>query len=112
MKRAVDYDMYYKLEEVGTIVHIDKICYMIRCNPHSISMHDNAYKAAAWHSYTCAKAMRRRVLEDESLFLFPIEESMRREYRRGAEKVMNSRIYTLGKIIVSPLLFIKNLRKK
>lgn len=112
MKRAVDYDMYYKLEEVGTIIHVDNICYMIRCNPHSISMHDNAYKAAAWHSYTCAQAMKRRGLTDESLFLFPIKEGVRREFQKGTEKVMSSRIYRLGKFIVSPLLLIMQLRKK
>ncbi len=107
MKRAVDYDMYYKLEEIGGIVHVDKICYKQRCNPHSLSLNDNAYKAAVWHSYACVKAMERRGLKDESLMLFPVEGALKREYKKGMEKVFSSRIYKLGRFIVSPFLLFK-----
>lgn len=112
MKRAVDYDMYYKLEEVGDAVHIEGIHYKQRNNPHSISLNNNSYKAAVWHSYACVNAMIRRGLTDESLMLFPIEHALKREYRKGFEKVSSSRIYRLGKLIVAPLLFVKKLWKK
>lgn len=112
MRRAVDYDMYYKLEEVGSIVHVEDYLYKQRCSPRSLSLNDNAYKAAVWHSYTCVQTMKRRGLKDESLMLFPIEATLHREYLRGCEKILSSRIYRLGKAIVSPVLFFRNLWRR
>jgi glycosyltransferase involved in cell wall biosynthesis len=112
MQRAVDYDLYYKLEEVGELVHLDCIQYIQRNNPHSISLNDNAYKAAAWHVYACVQAMKRRGLDDESLMLFPMESANRKARQKGYEKAMSSRIYRLGMIIVSPLLLLKRIWKK
>lgn len=112
MHRAVDYDMYYKLEEVGTVVHIDDYLYMQRSNPHSLSLNDNAYKAAAWHSYACIQAMKRRGIDDESLMLFPIEAALKREYKKGSDKVSMSKIYRLGEIIVSPILLLRKIWRK
>lgn len=112
MMRAVDYDMYYKLEEVGSIVHISDYLYKQRCSSHSLSLNDNAYKAATWHAYACVQAMKRRGMKDESLMLFPIEGALSREYLKGCEKVTASNIYRLGKLLVSPLLFVRKLWKK
>lgn len=112
MRRAVDYDMYYKLEEVGEIVHVDAFFYKQRNNPHSISLNDNGYKAAVWHSYACVQAMKRRGLTDESLMLFPVEGALKREYLKGCEKIWKSKIYRIGKLFVSPLLFINGIWKK
>lgn len=109
MRRAVDYDMYYKLEEVGTIVHIDDFLYKQRNSSHSLSLNDNVYKAASWHAYACVQAMKRRGLKDESLMLFPIESVLRMEYIKGCDAIYRSRIYRLGKSIVSPLLYIKKI---
>ena len=109
MFRAVDYDMYYKLEEVGTVVHINDYLYMQRCNPHSLSLNDNSYKATTWHAYACVQAMKRRGLRDESLMLFPIEAALRREYLKGCEKVFASKVYRFGKTLVSPLLYFMKL---
>ena len=112
MRRAVDYDMYYKLEEVGSIVHVEEYLYKQRCSPHSLSLNANAYKAGVWHSYACVQAMKRRGLKDESLMLFPVEAALHREYVRGCEKILSSRIYRLGKALVSPVMYIRNLWRK
>lgn len=112
MRRAVDYDMYYKLEEEGNVIHLDCIQYIQRNNPHSISLNDNSYKATAWHTYACVQAMKRRGLTDESLMLFPIEHKLREYYLKGYEKATSSRIYKAGKIIASPLLLLQKLWKK
>lgn len=112
MKRAVDYDMYYKLEEVGDVVHIDCIQYIQRNNPHSISLNSNSYKAAVWHSYACVRAMTRRGKTDESLMLFPVEHALKKAYYNGYEKAVSSKIYRLGRLLASPALWLAKLWKR
>ena len=112
MKRSVDSDLYYKLEEVGDLVHIDCIQYIQRNNPHSISLNDNAYKAAAWHTYSCIQAMKRRGLTDEELMLFPMKCALRNEYNKGYNKATHSMTYKVGHIITYPLLLVWKIWKK
>lgn len=112
MRNAEDYDLYYQLEEVGEVLHLDCFQYIQRNNPRSISLNGNKYKAAVWHSYACIKAMKRRGLEDESLMLFPVEHAINRAYFQGYEKATSSRIYRLGRIIASPVLWISKLWKR
>ncbi len=112
MKNAEDYDLYYKLEEVGNVIHIDRMLYIQRNHPHSISLNENSNKASVWHSYACVKAMKRRGLTDESLMLFPVEHAFEKAYRRGFEKATSSRIYRIGKIIAFPVLIVSHLWKK
>lgn len=112
MKRAVDYDMYYKLEEVGAVIHIDRLLYFYRQNSHSISLNEGVYKSRAWHSYTCANAMKRRGLSDEKLMLFPIEDVLRREYAKGVLHVRSTITYRIGNIVLWPLKFFRKLAKK
>ena len=112
MRNAEDYDLYYQLEEVGKTIHLDCIQYIQRNNPRSISLNENKYKSAVWHSYACIKAMRRRGLEDESLMLFPVEQVIRRTYRQGYEKASSSKPYRLGKLILSPVLWFSKLWKR
>lgn len=108
MKRAVDYDMYYKLEEVGRIIHIERLLYYYRQNPHSISLNDGEIKSRVWHSYACIEAMKRRGLKDEKLMFFPIEDAFRIAYVKGAEHTKQTKTYKVGKVIMKPFeLFIK-----
>jgi glycosyltransferase involved in cell wall biosynthesis len=62
MKRAVDQDLYLKLEEKGDIVFIPEVLYLYRHNYNSISLTDNEYKAQAWHIYANSNACKRREL--------------------------------------------------
>ncbi len=112
MRNAEDYDLYYKLEEVGDVIHIDRLQYIQRENPHSISLNDNSYKAAVWHSYACINALKRRGFFDESLVLFPVEYALRNAYLKGYEKAISSRIYRIGKALVSPVLSLSKIWKK
>lgn len=112
MKRAVDYDLYYKLEEVGELIHLNCFQYIQRNNPNSISLNDNSYKAAAWHTYACVQAMKRRRLTDESLMLFPFEYKLGEYQWKGYKKATSTKIYKVGKIIASPLLLLQKLWKK
>ena len=59
-KRAVDQDLYYKLEEVGQVCFIDEILYYYRTHPCNISMNDNNLKAKYWHYIANKRAYKRR----------------------------------------------------
>jgi glycosyltransferase involved in cell wall biosynthesis len=119
-RRAVDYGLYYRLEEVGKTYYLNKLQYVQRNNPHSMSLNDNSYKASSWHVYACVEAMKRRGLKDESLMLFPIESTLRKEYKKGYktgyengyEKATSSRVYKAGLVLASPLLWLKKLLKR
>ena len=111
MKRAVDYDLYYKLEEVGDVLHVDKLLYNYRRNAHSVSLNEGEYKSRVWHSYACVEAMKRRGLTDERLMLFPVEDALKREYNKGVEHGKHTKTYLLGKTISSPFLLMTRLFK-
>lgn len=106
MKRAVDYDMYYKLEEVGEMVFVDKVLYCYRHNSNSISLNSGEYKSRAWHSYTCVEAMKRRGLTDEKLMLFPIEDALRTEYKKGVDHMKGTKTYRVGEAVLRPVKWI------
>jgi len=58
LKRAVDQDLYYKLEEVGAYVFIDKYLYNYRRIAGSIS--SNLQKAQYWHTKILLETYKRR----------------------------------------------------
>lgn len=60
MKRAVDQDLYFKMEEQGQHIFLDKILYSYRIHKNSISKNDNLFKAQYWHFYAILKASERR----------------------------------------------------
>jgi len=66
MKRAVDQDLYYKLEEQGQHVFINKYLYLYRIHENSISANHNLFKAQYWHFYAMKAAHKRR-LKNKSL---------------------------------------------
>lgn len=60
MTRAVDQDLYYKMEEQGKHLFINKVLYYYRKNENSISANENSIKARYWHCYAKMKASERR----------------------------------------------------
>jgi glycosyltransferase involved in cell wall biosynthesis len=59
-KKAIDKDLYYKLEEVGKIMFYDKPLYYYRHHDGSISLFDNVLKARLWEVKAKADAYKRR----------------------------------------------------
>lgn len=102
MKRAVDQDLYYRLEEVGESVYLDKIQYYYRKNSNSISLNNNEYKAYAWHCYACIEAMKRRGWDNESYMLFPINKALLIEFNKGVAHTKNTRTYKIGDFVLTP----------
>lgn len=60
LKRAVDQDLYYKMEEVGQTIFLNEFLYNYRINENSISANQNAYKAQYWHLVAIINAYKRR----------------------------------------------------
>lgn len=60
MTRAVDQDLYYKMEEQGKHVFINKVLYRYRKHEESISSNQNSIKATYWHTYARIRAYKRR----------------------------------------------------
>jgi len=99
MKRAVDQDLYMKLEEKGAVIFIPEVLYLYRHNSNSISLNDNEYKARAWHIYANINACKRRNLsfDDYCNIIKPNED------------IYNLIDYRIGRILLSPLRKIKEI---
>lgn len=59
-KKAVDQDLYYKLEETGPVLFIDKPLYYYRLNKNGISLFENSSKAFSWNLRAMRDAFKRR----------------------------------------------------
>jgi glycosyltransferase involved in cell wall biosynthesis len=100
--RAVDQDLYLKLEEVGKLVFLNEPLYMYRINKGGISSFENKNKAFAWNIFARINACRRRGLNIEEV-LVPIiksEQSIREFYE-------NSTDYRIGSLILTPYRWVK-----
>jgi glycosyltransferase involved in cell wall biosynthesis len=60
MTRAVDQDLYYKMEEQGSHMFINKVLYKYRIHENSISVNKNSVKGHYWHTYAKICAFERR----------------------------------------------------
>lgn len=111
MKRAVDQDLYYKMEEVGNHLFLDRILYQYRIHSNSISANENKYKAEYWHFYAMLKAYNRRVklnLLIDNLSKIQIKK-MKSNYfisrfkmARDKKKICTQYFFLLKSIIVFP----------
>jgi glycosyltransferase involved in cell wall biosynthesis len=74
-KRAVDQDLYYKMEEVGKHIYKDDFLYYYRITPNSISVNQNRIKALFWHKKANINAYKRRKESN-----IPIENLSKKQY--------------------------------
>lgn len=65
--RAVDQDLYYKMEEVGLLCFIDKPLYLYRLHEGGISTNVNSLKAFFWHMKAIDNACQRRNINDAEI---------------------------------------------
>ena len=107
LRLAEDYDLYYKLEEVGETAHVDKLLYHYRHHTNSISLNSSVFKARAWHTYACVEAMKRRGLTDEKLMLFPMEDALRVEYLKATDHMKTTKTYRVGEAVLRPLKWVR-----
>jgi glycosyltransferase involved in cell wall biosynthesis len=105
MLRAVDHDLYYKLEEVGNVYYIDKPLYYYRQNTaNNISLGEgNMLKAHAWDIYSMVNACKRRGISIEDNALKYIDEFVKSGINKGEMKVRNSKSFILGHKLLHPI---------
>lgn len=105
-KRAVDMDLYYKLEEVGKISFTDQRIYYWRIHNSGISTNTNFPKARAWGIYAKIKACQRRGIPFEDVISKNVMDSkiIENYYR-------NSREFKIGFFILKPYRKIRSLFK-
>jgi glycosyltransferase involved in cell wall biosynthesis len=60
-KKAVDHDIYLKLDEVGDLQYVHEPLYLYRSNPIGISQNQNGVKAAQFSLIAVGNAYKRRV---------------------------------------------------
>ena len=88
MKRAVDQDLYYKLEEVGKHHFLNAVLYNYRINDNSISANDNLYKARYWHLFAKKNAYSRRLkTKFESIDVRKLDREFAAYYIKRFEKL-------------------------
>lgn len=102
--RAVDHDLYYKLEEVGEVIYVPKPLYKYRIDTGlNISLGKNALKSKYWDVIIMAEACKRRNLPIEKIAFAHIYE-LNEEYAYQRElAVRHTKAYKLGKLILKPL---------
>ncbi len=66
LKRAVDFDLYVKLEEQGGVMFLPDITYYYRQHPAQISTHGD-FKSMYWQIYVIIKACERRRISAEKV---------------------------------------------
>lgn len=113
-KSAEDHDLYYKLEEVGDLVFVDKALYNYRTNTgQNISYGVNFHKAFFWHLLAMTEACRRRGMESkiEKLvfpdFMFCLDDYASQKVEKEVGKIRRSRAYRLGKFLLKPIVKLK-----
>lgn len=101
--RAVDQDLYYKLEEVGELIFINKPLYYYRVNENSISNFGNRKKAVSWALVARIDACRRRNISIEEIIpnILEDEENVKQLFLKSIE-------FRIGEIILRPIRFVKS----
>ncbi len=103
LKRAVDQDLYLKLEEKGDVYFIDQPLYYYRYHNKGISAYKNKYKADFWNYYVRYHTCLRRGIEPETYFAKVIED-WGKTYKHTVH-------YKLGYYLLTPYRFIKKIFK-
>lgn len=113
MLRAVDHDLYYKLEEVGSVIFVNKPLYYYRQNTaNNISLGEtNMLKAHAWDVYAMVNACKRRGVSIENSALRYIDVFVNSGINKGENKVRKSKSFIIGHTLLHPFSSIRKFFK-
>lgn len=103
LKIAEDKDLYYKLEEVGPVIFVNKPLYYYRSDTgNNCSLGEKAQNATIWEFIVQCDACKRRGLDIEAI-AFPIVKTITED----VNAVYKSKTYRIGKLIATPILIIR-----
>ena len=102
---AEDKDLYYKMEEVGKLVHVDDLLYKYRIHDAGLSTGKTASYGGLWHAYVLMKAFERRNYDFESK-----SKHMTEVLFESPVKVTKE--FKIGSFFISPLRKLKGLLNK
>lgn len=109
-KIAEDLDLYFKLEEVGKTLFIDKPLYYYRNGTgNNTSLNENVITAAYWEIIAKTEACHRRNLKYEIVELPIIEEITNSIVSLKVSEIKQTREYKIGNYITHPKLVIKKI---
>lgn len=102
LQRAVDQDLFYKMEEAGDLVHVGKALYFYRLHKGGISVFENFNKAFSWHVYVVIDACKRRNIPFEDI----VSKMVKHYYIDFYEQ---SKAFKLGSLMIMPFKKLKGL---
>ncbi len=106
-KRAVDQDLFLKLEEVGPLYYINDILYFYRIHNNGISTKKNMERALYWRYRVAYDACSRRNMDHEEYFSYALS-----EITGKAQAIKNSLTYRVGYYITTPLRHYRRFKNK
>lgn len=111
LKAGVDQDLYFRLEEVGEAVVLNKFTYLYRKNTNALT--SNPYWCYYWNTIVRHNTCQRRGLPDKDYayadFLQIVTEN-EKYAQEQVVKMQQSKAYRLGKLLLKPFGWMK--RKK
>lgn len=117
-KRAVDLDMYLKLDEVGPFYFLNKALYFYRVHKRGISQYNNDILVHTWGLAVLIETCLRRGSEIEEIvspIILERENNIRQEtetkMKRSKEFVVGSRLKPVWKILWNTKAYLKNPNK-
>lgn len=109
---AEDLDLYFKLEEVGCTLFINKPLYYYRCRTgNNTSLDKNVIKAAYWEIIAKCDACYRRKSNKETIEIPIIEDIVNSILSYTANQIYQSREYKIGHYLLHPKRIIKRIIK-
>ena len=116
LKRAVDQDVYLKMEEVGELKFVNQVLYLYRQGTGlNISLGTtNARKALCWDMLTRVDACKRRGVSIDNYAFNNMLEGFQQTEAEGALKkekeIRRTKAYRIGSILLAPFRFLRNKR--
>ena len=97
-KRAIDQDLYYKLEEVGAVIYENSYLYIYRIHSGGISVNKNELAAFSWKLVAIMDACERRNINFEKVVSSELYHTFIYSYKNELK---------IGKFILSPIRKLK-----
>lgn len=106
--RAIDQELYLKLEEVAPLMAINDLTYKYRIYDGSISHGESGMSAYVWNILVRYEACIRRNLDISRYSIGDLENKLTK-YKLSLENAYNSKRYKVGSIILKPISLIRSL---